>query len=233
MAARREVTSHPLDNPLWSSLSTLHRSLALGVAERELLRYPADVAPFLATAARAPLSDDALSLLVADGETVFLVGPRPDVPRGFRLDALGPLHQMTCERALPEADGPAIVPLLEEHRPAVLALTALVYPHYFRPRTTSLGRYFGIFEGDRLAAMIGERMGMPGFREISAVCTHPDFTGRGLARRLLAFLGNDILASGRTPFLHVSPTNERARLLYEQNGYTTRIMISFWSLRRA
>jgi predicted GNAT family acetyltransferase len=106
-----------------------------------------------------------------------------------------------------------------------------VYPHYFRPRTVDLGRYFGVFDGDLLVAMIGERMGMPGYREISAVCTHPDFTGRGLARRLLAFLARDIAVRGDTPFLHVSPANQRAVRLYEQNGFSTRITIRFAALR--
>jgi ribosomal protein S18 acetylase RimI-like enzyme len=224
------MDAHPLDNPLWASLTTLHRELALG--DRDPLRYPADVAPFLATAGDAPLPAGALAWLLADGEEVLLLGPRPAAPPGYRVGDLGVIHQMLCDGKLPEAPGPAIVPLTEAHRPAVLALTALVYPHYFRPRTTALGRYFGIFDGERLAAMAGERMGMPDFREISAVCTHPDFVGRGLARRLLAFLGNDILARGSTPFLHVSPANTRAVRLYEQNGYRTRLLVPFWSLRR-
>ena len=60
----------------------------------------------------------------------------------------------------------------------------------------------------------------------------PDFAGRGLARRLLAFLTNDIIQRGETPLLHVSPQNERAKSLYDQNGYHTRSRIAFWSLRR-
>lgn len=224
------MDAHPLDNPVWSSLSTLHRDLALG--DGDPLRYPAEVAPFLATAGDAPLSPQGLARLLGDDEEVYLLGPRPAAPPGHRVAELGVIHQMVCEAKLPESSGPAIVPLTEEHRPAVLALTALVYPHYFRPRTMALGRYFGVFEGGRLAAMIGERMGMPGFREISAVCTHPDLVGRGLARHLLAFLGNDLFARGSTPFLHVSPANLRALRLYEQNGYRTRLLVPFWSLRR-
>ena len=93
-----------------------------------------------------------------------------------------------------------------------------------------LGRYFGVLEDGRLAAMIGERMAMPGFREISAVCMHPASTGRGLARHLLITLSNDNLARGDVPFLHVSSRNERAKRLYEQNGYRTRSEPAFWSL---
>jgi predicted GNAT family acetyltransferase len=74
---------------------------------------------------------------------------------------------------------------------------------------------------------------MPGLREISAVCTHPERAGRGLARRLLAFASNDLLARGETPFLHVSPANTRAWQLYEKNRYRHRIDVPFWSLRRA
>ena len=84
----------------------------------------------------------------------------------------------------------------------------------------------------RLAAMIGERLGMDEYQEVSAVCTHPDFNGRGYARQLLAMLSNDILERGRTPFLHVSLENGRAKTLYERMGYRTRVEIPFWSLRR-
>jgi predicted GNAT family acetyltransferase len=96
-----------------------------------------------------------------------------------------------------------------------------------------LGRYFGIYQDDRLAAIIGERLGMDAYQEISAVCTHPDFNGRGYARRLLALLSNDNLERGRTPFLHVSHQNQRAKQLYEQAGYHLRRDIEFWSLSRA
>jgi predicted GNAT family acetyltransferase len=118
-------------------------------------------------------------------------------------------------------------------RADVLALTARVYPHYFRTRTMDMGRYFGIYRDGRLAAMIGERLGDDGHREMSAICTHPDFNGHGYARRLTAWLSNDTLAHGRQPFLHVSYENVRAKALYERLGYRVRRDIGFWSLRRA
>lgn len=223
------VSTHLLDNPIWAALSTHHRGFALTAGEAR--RYPPDIAPFVAVPRAGPIDGAALGALAQAAETLFLLGPRPEAPAGWRIDELPRLAQMVCAAPMTEPPGPAIVPLTEAHRPAVLALTALVYPHYFRPRTMALGRYFGVFADGWLAAMIGERMSVPGFREVSAVCTHPDFGGRGLARRLLAFLTNDILRRGETPFLHVSPQNQRAKGLYEQSGYATRTAIAFWSLQ--
>jgi ribosomal protein S18 acetylase RimI-like enzyme len=225
------MNTHPLDNPIWSTLDSRHRDLAQ--AAGEVLRYPAPIAPFLGVA--RPQADVAAALLslVARDETVFLLGPEQQVPAGWRLDNLGMLAQMICPERIRGAGAAEIIELGEAHRADVLALTALVYPHYFRPQTTALGRYFGIYSDGHLAAMIGERMGTHQHREISAVCTHPDFNGRGYARTLLAFLANDLLDRGLQPFLHVSPRNERALSLYLRNGFHIRNEIAFWSLQRA
>jgi ribosomal protein S18 acetylase RimI-like enzyme len=223
------MSSHPLDNPIWESLASRHRSLAL--REDDAARYPPDVAPFLGVTAAGVDAAASLESLVPSGDTVLLLGQAPAEAEGWRMQHLALLAQMVCSVPIPEADGPDLVELTEIHRADVLALTALVYPHYFRPRTVELGRYFGIYQDGRLAAMIGERMGMDEYTEISAVCTHPDFNGRGYARRLLAWLSNDVLRRGLTPFLHVSHENRRAKELYEQNGYRVRRDIPFWSLR--
>jgi ribosomal protein S18 acetylase RimI-like enzyme len=219
-----------LDHPLWSSLTTAHRDLAL--TSGGLARYPAEVAPFLATD-EPRASDGALAALVPPGDSVYSIGPAPAVPSGWQLEPLGEIVQMVFEGPIAAPRDAAITLLGDREHAAILELAALVYPHYFRPRTTELGRYFGVIEAGRLVAMIGERMAMPGLRELSAVCTHPDAVGRGLARQLLAFVVDDLVARGIQPFLHVSPSNERARRLYEQNGFTTRRMIAFSSLRRA
>lgn len=224
------MPDHPLDNPIWQSLAHRHRGLAL--AQGEVLRYPADIAPFLGVPGPHVALAPAIDTLVPPGDTVLLLGAVPPQPPGWTLQLLGELAQMVCEAPLPEVDGPDFIELGEAQRADVLALTALVYPHYFRPHTMKLGRYFGMYIEGRLAAIIGERMGPPGWREISAVCTHPDFLGRGYARRLMAWLSNDLLAQGLTPFLHVSRQNGRALALYENNGYRTRTGIAFWSLAR-
>jgi ribosomal protein S18 acetylase RimI-like enzyme len=222
--------AHALDNPIWESLASRHRSLALG--KGDVARYPAEVAPFLGVAADGIDAAAAIESLVPPDDTALLLGPVPRAAHGWELKHLAQLAQMVCAARMQEVDGPGIVELCEPHRADVLALTSLVYPHYFRPRTTDLGRYFGIYQDGRLAAMIGERMGMEGYTEISAVCTHPDSNGHGYARRLLAWLSNDNIDRGHTPFLHVSQQNQRAVQLYERNGYRTRREVAFWSLRR-
>jgi len=225
------MTTHVLDNPIWESLTSRHRSLAL--RHGDVGRYPADVAPFLGVPADGIEATVALESLVPPDDTVLLLDRTPREPEGWRLKKLAMLAQMICPARMTEVDGPEIIELTEAHRADVLALTALVYPHYFRPRTVELGRYFGIYQDGRLAAIIGERMGMDDWQEISAVCTNPDYNGRGYARRLLAWLSNDNLERGRTPFLHVSHENSRAKQLYVQSGYVHRRDIPFWSLSRA
>jgi len=220
-----------LDNPFWSALRSRHRDIAL--RRGEAARYPAAFAPFLGVASAQADVAAAVAALVGADESVYLLGVAPALPRGWVLDAFAPLAQMICPAPIAVVDGPAVIELTEAHRADVLALTALVYPHYFRPRTMELGRYFGIYQDGRLAAMIGERLGTDAQQEISAVCTHPDFNGRGYARRLVALLSNDNLERGRLPFLHVSHQNHRAKQLYEQLGYGHRRDIGFWSLRRA
>ena len=161
---------------------------------------------------------EALRRLVAPEEWVSLLGVVPTLPPGWQLQAFRPLAQMVCDAPLAPTQGPEIVPLGDAHREDVLALTALVYPHYFRPRTMDLGRYFGIYREGRLAAMIGERLGDDSHREMSAICTHPDFHGLGYAGHLTTWRTNDPLAHGHHRFLHGRYENRRALGLYARRG---------------
>jgi ribosomal protein S18 acetylase RimI-like enzyme len=224
------MTTHPLDNPVWSSLRSRHAHLARmhgGVG-----RYPAEVAPFAAIDPASTHAEQELAELVAPGETVLFVGPAPPLSSAWSVDGPVAIAQMVCDSPIAIEDGPQFVELSREQVPDMLALTALVYPHYFRPRTIEMGRYLGIYAGGQLIAMAGERMGMDGHQEISAVCTHPDFLGHGHARRLVASIHNNALAQGRLPFLHVSHENARAKALYQHLGYRHRIDIALLAVRR-
>ncbi len=229
------VRAHDLDNPIWSSLRSRHRALAQCAGNTA--RYPSTVAPFLGVADADAAVAESIEALLAPGESVYLLGVAPRAAGAWSLKAYPLLAQMVCTAPIAVIDGPEMIELSDAHRADVLELTALVYPHYFRPRTMEMGRYFGIYDFEtspdgRLAAMAGERMGTDTHQEISAICTHPDFNGRGHARRLTAMLTNDNLARGRMPCLHVSHENLRALRMYEQLGYRHRRDIGFWSLRR-
>lgn len=220
----------PLDNPVLASLRSRHAHFALG--HGSAARYPATVAPFIAADPEAPTAGEDFAALVAPGESVLVVGPCPPLPAGWRIENHGPIAQMLCASPVAPVAGPAITPLEAGQVGDMVALTALVYPHYFRAGTPRMGRYVGIYDGTRLAAMAGERMGFDGHQEISTICTHPDYLGRGYAQRLLAVLTNACHDSGRLPFLHVSHQNLRAKSLYERMGYVHRADIDLWSLRR-
>lgn len=226
-----EASAAALDNPFWSSLATRHAGFAQRAGEAAC--YPADMAPFLGVARADAAVEDALATLVGEGEERLLLGVAPKLSPAWTLTPFRPLAQMVREAPPAMVDGPDVVALGEAHRRDVLDLVALVYPHYFRERTMALGRYLGIYAEGRLAAIAGERLGTDTAREISAVCTHPDFLGRGYARRLMAVLARDQIERGWLPFLHVSQDNARALALYRRTGWRVRREIDFWSLRRA
>jgi len=214
------TASHPLDNPVWASLASRHAALAL--RSGNAVRYPADVAPFVAVPVGDASTARDAAAFVQPGELVCFVGFAPPLGAGWRIEESVRIAQMVRPAPLRAVDGPDVIGLTTAHLADMLAPTALVYPHYFRTRTIEMGRYFGIYDGNRLAAMAGERMGFEGHREISAVCTHPDYAGRGYARRLIAQLCNDIIEAGELPFLHFSHENVRAKALYERMGFAFR-----------
>jgi len=113
-------------------------------------------------------------------------------------------------------------PLTAADVPAMLELTALTEPGPFGPSTRKLGEFFGIFAGGRLLAMAGQRLRLPGFVEISAVCTHPEARGHGYARALVSEVVGSILRMGATPFLHVFSANDAAIRVYEGVGFMRR-----------
>jgi predicted GNAT family acetyltransferase len=104
----------------------------------------------------------------------------------------------------------------------MVELATLTEPGPFRLRTMGLGTFYGIVEGGRLLAMAGKRMHLPGYVEVSGVCTHPDARGRGYARLLMSRVMEEIVNDGKTPFLHSFADNHGAIRVYESLGFTLR-----------
>lgn len=204
-----------LVNPMWAALTTTHARFAQ--ESGTLRRFAPDIAPFCAVAAPDTVLDD--TTCVQPGETIFFLGALPQLPRGWTVESASTILQMVAGGAPPPAAQDDAPVLGDSARADMLALTALVYPEFFRPRTPVLGTYIGCHAGGVLAAMAGQRLACPGYREISAVCTHPAHRGRGHAGRLIGQLARAIVADGDTPFLHVSAANKDAWTLYENLGF--------------
>jgi ribosomal protein S18 acetylase RimI-like enzyme len=216
-----------LDQPILSALTTGHRHLAQ--RGRAVVRYPAEIAPFAAFLEETPAARAELGTLAGKGPVAILVpkGARPAPVDGLALKFVADVLQMVVHD-VPAAD-PAFAPetLGAADVPAMLELTALTKPGPFFARTHELGRYIGIREGGRLAAMAGERMRPAGFAEVSAVCVHPDFRGRGHAAALVRSLMASMAVRGERPFLHLYADNAPARTLYEKLGFVARATFGF------
>jgi ribosomal protein S18 acetylase RimI-like enzyme len=207
-----------LDNIAWHSLTGPHAASSAGSALAR--RYARGFPPIIAFADTARPDFAALEPHCEANELLYCAGWSGPVPPGWQLDADKLMLQMVW-RAPPPADddGFVAVRLGAEHVPQVLDLVALTNPGPSGPRVLELGEYVGCFDGPRLLAMAGERMRAGPLREISGVCTHPDFQGQGLARRLMQLLLRRGLQRGETPFLHVMRDNHPARALYQRMGF--------------
>ena len=220
-----------LDNPIWNALTSAHRPMARrnGLAAR----YPGEVSPLTGLGELTPQAFADLEALVGPDEQVALFTTAPvEVPDDWQVVKARYIDQMVCT-APPPVSGESFVTLGPADVPDMLALTALTEPGPFAARTHEMGHYVGVRAPDgRLAAMTGQRLGLDDFTEISAVCTHPDFQGRGYAKALVAYQAARILAEGKTAFLHVK-TENGAKVVYERLGFRVRRPIQYSVVARA
>lgn len=207
-----------LPNVVWHALAGPQARYASGTDTAR--RYARGFSPIMGFADPGRPDFAALAPHCDPGEHLYCATWAGPVPRGWRVDADTVAHQMVWGRGAPD-DDPAFraVRLGREHVPQIMELVALTQPGPFGERTFELGDYYGVIENGRLVAMAGERMEAGALREVSGVCTHPDFQGRGHARRLMNRLVRRQLARGQLPFLHVMKGNEHARALYARMGF--------------
>lgn len=218
---------HVLDNPVWHALIGPHRSHATG---RGLARhYPRDMAPFSAIVEASDTAYADLAVDLSPGAEARLFRPREEpLPCNWQQLDCFPMLQMIA-RGTPK-QAPEMGTLLSVADSGAMAdLVAIAKPGPFGPRTPLLGQYFGVRDGDRLLAMAGERMRLPGFVELSAICAHPEARGQGYATGLTLQLMRLAFDRGEMPFLHVRPDNAAAVALYRRLGFETRCeMVVTW-----
>jgi predicted GNAT family acetyltransferase len=138
--------------------------------------------------------------------------PFPPIPRA-RLESVAIVNQMVSTRSPATGDGFSYLTLGPAEAAEMPELATLTAPGPFFAGAHLMGRFIGVREGDRLVAMAGQRMRVPGFTEVSAVCTHPDHRGRGHAGKLVRVLIDAIIASGDSAFLRLSGKSGGDRLV--------------------
>ncbi|MDE3235390.1 MAG: GNAT family N-acetyltransferase [Bacteroidota bacterium] len=212
-----------LDNPIWHALSTGNQPFSLGNETVKYMQREVGIFAGLKTNSKDELT--VLHEILPPESSVILFTPNalPTVP-GWKIQLQRELLQMvyTAAEEPPLLFKHPIIPLQEKDVPSMLALTKLTKPGPFFSRTFELGNYEGVFCNGNLVAMTGQRLQPYPFTEVSAVCTHPDHTGKGYAAGLLTSQIKKILAERRIPFLHVYPNNVSACKLYEKLGFSTR-----------
>jgi len=207
-----------LENIVWHTLCGPHAQYAIGT--EKVRRYAQGFTPFVGFADLGHPDLAALTAYVRPGEQLYCDGWGGPIPQDWHLASESTMCKMTWEAPLPVGDNVVEAVLLDiRHASAALALATLTSPGPFSLRTIELGDYLGVFQAGRLVAMAGARLCAGRYREISGVCTHPDFRGRGLARSLILKLIQRHMCCGERTFLRVLRDNDEAYRFYLRMGF--------------
>jgi len=216
-----------LDNPVWYSLSETHKDISINYHNVKF--YDPVYCPFGGFIENNNVASqiDEYSKLI---NHFFVVGEKPLFSGKILLKNELICLQMILEKRIEINIGEKIIELDDTLAEVLSSLVNEVQPGYFKKKTNLMGNYFGVIKEGKLVAVTGERMKMKGFTEVSAVVTHPFYTGKGFAKQLVAHTANKIFDENKTPYLHVAETNFDAIRLYEKLGFKTRRKMSFWDL---
>jgi ribosomal protein S18 acetylase RimI-like enzyme len=221
-----------LDNPVYNALCTGDAAFANGTDQVKF--FNEEVSPFAGFADGYQNGFTELhQLLPAGRKILFASRDKISEPEGWKLAVKIEGLQFLFDPSQ-RVETPSIkpVPLDKSHAGEMVKLAALTKPGPFNSRTIEFGEYYGIFEKGRLASMTGQRLHVEKFTEISAVCTHPDFLGKGYAAALMQHQLKIICDNGEVPFLHVRADNERAIALYERLGFKGNGGMNFYFMKR-
>ncbi|MCP1994360.1 GNAT family N-acetyltransferase [Flavobacterium sp. HSC-61S13] len=222
------MESNKLDNPTWYSLNETHKDF---VVEYEGIKfYHPDYCPFGGYLYSDKIAKG-IETYASLTNNFFVVANKPNSNDIVQLNNELVCNQMILDKQINLEINEHIVELQTEiHKVELFNLVNLVQPGYFKNKTSDLGNYYGVYKDGKLVAVTGERMKMNAYTELSAIVTHPDFTGKGYAKQLIKFASDKIFNEQKIPYLHVANTNIGAIKLYEKLGFQTRREISFWNL---
>ena len=192
----------------------------LFISAGQARRYPADVAPFVAVEEPSWTRLKAVHSLLVPGEQVWIADAKfPEWPELVWETSLECLQMvLPADAAVPE-EANGILKLSCADAAAMVALTDLAFPGFFRVKTCEMGSYYGVRVGGQLVSMSGERIMLEEYPEVSGVCTHPAHRGNGYAAALMWQVIRDHRRGGLISWLHVSAGNTHAIELYLKMGF--------------
>lgn len=176
---------------------------------------------------------DLYELLSSDRKILFASPIEIEQPAGWKILRTIKGLQFVFEKGMEIKNNFSnIVPLKKSDVDEMVSLAKLTVPGPFDKRTIEFGSYFGIFDKDKLVSMTGQRLHVNNFSEISAVCTHPQHTGKGYAFQLLQHQLAIILNENKNPFLHVWEENKRAIEIYRRLGFKVSRPMNFYFMSK-
>ena len=221
-----------LHNPVFNALSSGDKQLSLGTGAVKF--FDDEVSPFAGFEESYTNGFAELHELLPPGRKILYAIPTPIIsPRGWQVQ-----HDIKGLQFIYEGDHAIknefenVVPLTEMHIKEMVELATLTKPGPFGTGTIKFGYYHGIFNDGKLVAMTGQRLHVENYTEISAVCTHPEHTGKGYANTLMQHQLQLILQQGQQPFLHVREDNDRAIAIYQRLGFTISRPMNFYFMKR-
>ena len=223
---------HLLENPVYNALLSGDKLLSFGTENVKF--FDEQISPFAGFDESYNKGfDDLYEILPAGRKILYAIPNTISQPPGWQFQ-----HEIEGLQFVYEAaneirnDFSNVLPLNEEHVDQMMQLAAITKPGPFGPKTIDFGCYYGIFEGEELVAMTGQRLHVHNYTEISAVCTLPGHTGKGYAHTLLMHQLQLILQQGQQPFLHVRADNNRAIELYQRIGFIVSRQMNFYFMKK-
>lgn len=224
--------THPLDNPIWTALNSGAAMHAYGTVQVRFVDR--NMGFFAGLPVYGATELEQLYAIMEEGMRVILFTPgKLDLDDRWTIHNDHELLQLVCESDCPKLiETGNIRSLGEADVEEMLALTKLTKPGPFLEKTIAFGSYFGYFSEGRLLSMAGARLAAGSYTEVSAVCTHPDVLGRGIAKQVLQYVLHSIQARGQQPYLHLYPENEPAYRLYRSLGFVPRASLRTYFLEK-
>ena len=225
--------AHLLDNPVWEALSSVDSHFNSGTDTLKF--YPETMSPFVGLQ-NWDESDlqTLITTLPSNRSFSIMKVNEPRLPSQFQIIFSLPLFQLVCLDFKPYSNPSHTIQKLESKDiPQMLELTAKTKPGPFYEKTIDFGNYLGIYSGDTLISMAGERLHLNGYTEVSAICTHPDYLGKNYASGLTSMVCQTIIENKNTPFLHVRQDNVRAIEMYKRLGFQIRAEVYFAVIKKS